>query len=393
MQELGVILLAAGQGTRMKSALPKVLHPIAGRPLFLHALAMAQRLLPARVAIVIGHGAEAVRQAYHGAAVAWAIQDQQLGTGHAVLCAKEVFDGFAGEVLILSGDVPLIEEDTLRAMVEKHCSRQAAVTLLTAALDRPQGYGRVMRDASGRITGIVEEKDASDGQRQILEVNAGVYVASSAFLFDALGAVKNDNRQGEYYLPDIVAIGLAQGKTIETVQVADAREMMGEYWQDLTSPGCESTTERPTWENLYWTAELPAGTGLSSNVCTAESPQALENCTLLEVANVEGTTACSLDADCAQGFCAANGVCQVISSGTCVSTANCAGGSTCDTDTNTCVFDGQPVFAGAVLNIESGSLNSWAYLRMNIVLRANTTTNQGPVVHDWALTYTCYSVN
>ena len=227
MQELGVILLAAGQGTRMKSALPKVLHALAGRPLFLHALATAQRLLPARVAIVIGHGADLVRQAHSGTAVAWAIQDKQLGTGHAVLCAKEVFDGFSGEVLILSGDVPLIKEATLRAMVDRHRSRQAAVTLLTAALDRPQGYGRVVRDASGRVTGIVEEKDASEGQRQIGEVNAGVYVASSAFLFAALGAVKNDNRQGEYYLPDIVAIGLAQGKTIETVQAADAREMMG----------------------------------------------------------------------------------------------------------------------------------------------------------------------
>ena len=227
MQELGVILLAAGQGTRMKSALPKVLHPLAGRPLFIHALGTAQRLLPARVAIVIGHGADLVRQAHSGTAVAWAIQDKQLGTGHAVLCAKEVFDGFSGEVLILSGDVPLIKEATLRAMVDRHRSRQAAVTLLTAALDRPQGYGRVVRDASGRVTGIVEEKDASEGQRQIGEVNAGVYVASSAFLFAALGAVKNDNRQGEYYLPDIVAIGLAQGKTIETVQAADAREMMG----------------------------------------------------------------------------------------------------------------------------------------------------------------------
>jgi len=227
MQELGVILLAAGQGTRMKSALPKVLHPIAGRPLFLHALAVAQRLLPARVAIVIGHGAEAVRHAYDGVAVAWAIQEKQLGTGHAVLCAKDVFNGFAGEVLILSGDVPLIKEETLRAMVAQHRRGQAVVTLLTAALERPQGYGRVLRDGSGKVTGIVEEKDASDDQRRIHEVNAGVYVASSAFLFAALSAVNNDNRQGEYYLPDIVAIGLAQGKAIETVQVADAREMMG----------------------------------------------------------------------------------------------------------------------------------------------------------------------
>ncbi len=227
MRELGVILLAAGQGTRMKSALPKVLHPIAGQPLFLHALGAAQDLAPARIVIVIGHGAEAVRQAYPKGDVAWAVQEKQLGTGHAVLCAREAFTGFDGDVLILSGDVPLIKESTLRAMIEQHRGQNAAVTLLTAVLDRPKGYGRVLRDGADRVTGIVEEKDASDLQRRIGEVNAGVYVASAKFLFSALSTVKNDNHQGEYYLPDIVAIGLAQGKIVETVQVADGREMMG----------------------------------------------------------------------------------------------------------------------------------------------------------------------
>ena len=227
MQKLGVIVLAAGQGTRMKSALPKVLHPLAGRPLFLHALTTAQRLAPSRVAVVIGHGGESVRQAYYGADVDWAIQEKQLGTGHAVLCGKAHFTDFSGELLILSGDVPLIQEGTLRAMVEQHRSCQAAVTLLTALLDRPTGYGRILRDGAGGVAGIVEEKDASDAQRQIREVNAGVYVVSSTFLFTALSSVKNDNQQGEYYLPDIVAVGLAQGKTVVTVQVSDAREMMG----------------------------------------------------------------------------------------------------------------------------------------------------------------------
>ena len=226
-QELGVILLAAGQGTRMKSALPKVLHPLAGRPLFLHALTTAQRLAPSRVAVVIGHGAESVRQAYGGEDVVWVIQEKQMGTGHAVLCAKAPFADFSGDLLILSGDVPLIKESTLRAMVEQHRNRKAMVTLLTASLDRPTGYGRVVRDAAGSVTRIVEENDASDAQRQIREVNAGVYVASSGFLFEALSTVKNDNQQGEYYLPDIVALGLAQGKIIETLQVADAHEMMG----------------------------------------------------------------------------------------------------------------------------------------------------------------------
>jgi len=227
MRELGVIILAAGQGTRMKSALPKVLHPLAGRPLFVHGLTTAQRLAPARVTIVIGHGAELVRQSYHGKDISWVIQERQLGTGHAVRCAETLFKDFSGDILILSGDVPLIQENTLRDMVERHRTRKAAATLLTASLDRPTGYGRVMRDATGNITGTVEEKDASDAQKQVCEVNAGIYVASSSFLFDALSTVTNDNQQSEYYLPDIVAIGLSQGQKIETVHVADAREMMG----------------------------------------------------------------------------------------------------------------------------------------------------------------------
>jgi bifunctional UDP-N-acetylglucosamine pyrophosphorylase/glucosamine-1-phosphate N-acetyltransferase len=227
MHELGIILLAAGQGTRMKSDLPKVLHSLGGKALFLHTLETAQRLGPERVAVVVGHGADAVRQAYNGNGVTWAIQDKQLGTGHAVLCAQEAFNGFAGEIIILSGDVPLIQENTLRAMIERHRRRNAAATLLTAVLEDPKGYGRVLRDDQGNLTGIVEEKDASDVQRKIREVNAGVYVASAPFLFAALSGVKNNNQQGEYYLPDIVAVGLDRGATIETATAEDAREMMG----------------------------------------------------------------------------------------------------------------------------------------------------------------------
>ncbi len=227
MQELGVVVLAAGQGTRMKYNLPKVLHPLGGRPLFLHVLRTAQRLNPNAVAIVIGHGAEAVRSAYAGNDVAWILQEQQRGTGHAVLCAKEAFKGFKGEVIILSGDVPFIREQTLLMLVAHHRSRNAAVTLLTAFLDEPKGYGRILRDDHGNATGIVEEKDATPAQRGIREVNAGVYVVSASFAFAALSEVKNHNQQGEYYLPDIVAIGLAQRADIETVRVDDVREMLG----------------------------------------------------------------------------------------------------------------------------------------------------------------------
>ena len=227
MNEVGVILLAAGEGKRMKSGLPKVMHSLGGKPLFLHVLATAQRLKPGKVTIVIGYGAETVKRAYGNGDVAWAVQQEQLGTGHAVLCARDSFREFAGDILILSGDVPLISERTLKAMIHSHRERQASLTLLTALLKEPHGYGRVLRNADGQIAGIVEERDASDAQKRIEEVNAGSYVASAQFLFSALEKVKNNNEQGEYYLPDIVRIGLDERKRIVTVRVDDPHEMIG----------------------------------------------------------------------------------------------------------------------------------------------------------------------
>jgi bifunctional UDP-N-acetylglucosamine pyrophosphorylase/glucosamine-1-phosphate N-acetyltransferase len=227
MKGIGVILLAAGQGVRMKSRLPKVLHPLAGKPLFLYTLGTALRLEPSAIVVIIGHGAEAVRRAYSGGHVNWVIQEKQLGTGHAVLCAKEGFRDFQGDVLILSGDVPLIREQTLNMMINIHRERKASLTFMTASLDVPTGYGRILRDARGKISGIVEERDATEAQKRIQEVNAGVYVAAPQFLFSALEQVKNHNQQNEYYLPDIVTIGLSHEKEIATVHVDDPREMMG----------------------------------------------------------------------------------------------------------------------------------------------------------------------
>src|SRR5262245_49505210 len=227
MNEVGIIILAAGQGKRMKSRLPKVMHPLCGKPLFLNVLTAAKRLKPGKVAIIIGHGAEAVKQAYPNGDVTWVVQEQQLGTGHAVSCARNSFGAFSGDVLILSGDVPLISEQTLNAIIHLHQQRGASLTLLTATLKEPRGYGRVLRDADGAIAGIVEERDATDAQQQIEEVNAGVYVVSAALLFSALEKVKNHNNQGEYYLPDIVAIALKQGERVATMKVDDACEMMG----------------------------------------------------------------------------------------------------------------------------------------------------------------------
>jgi bifunctional UDP-N-acetylglucosamine pyrophosphorylase/glucosamine-1-phosphate N-acetyltransferase len=211
----------------MKSAVPKVLHSLGGKALYLHVLETAKRLDPAVVAIVVGHAARTVQEACPVRDINWAVQEEQLGTGHAVLCAHDKFRGFNGDILILSGDVPLIEEQTLRMMIEHQRSSRADLSFLTAQLDNPKGYGRILRNAQGAIAGIVEEKDATDEQRQISEINTGIYVVSSPFLFDALATVKNHNQQKEYYLTDIVAIALRQGKEVEAVHVDDVRETLG----------------------------------------------------------------------------------------------------------------------------------------------------------------------
>ena len=193
MNEVGIIILAAGQGKRMRSSLPKVMHPLCGKPLFLHVLTTAKRLTPAKVAIIIGHGAEAVKQAYPNDDVTWIVQEQQLGTGHAVLCAENAFREFAGDVLILSGDVPLISGQTLNAIIHWHRQRNASLTLLTASLKEPRGYGRVLRHSDGEIAAIVEERDTTDAQQRIEEVNAGIYVDLRAIAI--FGARKSEKPQ------------------------------------------------------------------------------------------------------------------------------------------------------------------------------------------------------
>jgi bifunctional UDP-N-acetylglucosamine pyrophosphorylase/glucosamine-1-phosphate N-acetyltransferase len=227
MANLGVIILAAGQGTRMKSSLPKVVHSLGGKPLVVRILETATRLRPGRVAIVIGHGGEAVKQACPIGNKSWVVQREQLGTGHAVLCAQKFFHNFSGDILILSGDVPLLSESTLTVIIDTHRAQRAKLTVLTASRRQPTGYGRILRDHGGEITGVVEERDATTDQRQIQEVNAGIYVADPEFLFQALERVKNNNKQSEYYLPDIVAIGRAEGMKIATVRVDNAGEIMG----------------------------------------------------------------------------------------------------------------------------------------------------------------------
>lgn len=226
---LGAIVLAAGLGTRMRSNRAKVLHEIAGRPLLAYPLRALAPLTPERVAVVVGHQAAAVRKAALAAGlpgVDTALQAEQHGTGHAVQCALPVFDGFDGDVLILYGDVPFIQTETLQGLVEAHRKTDATLSLLTVWFEDPTGYGRIKRDDAGRVQGIVEQKDASPAERAIKEINPGFYCvrASALGLLDQLRA---NNAQGELYLTDLVALVAGQGQRVETVRLERADEVTG----------------------------------------------------------------------------------------------------------------------------------------------------------------------
>ena len=221
---LNIVILAAGQGKRMHSALPKVLHKLAGKPLLQHVLDSAARLDPERVCVIYGHGGEVVPQAFANRAIAWAKQEPQLGTGHAVMQALPHLDS-DGVSLILYGDVPLTRAESLGPLLA--AARAGNLALLTVALDDPTGYGRIVRDPSGKVTGIVEHKDASEDQRHIREVNTGILALPTKLLAGWLGRLTNTNAQREYYLTDIVAMAVQDGVTVDTRQPGAAWETFG----------------------------------------------------------------------------------------------------------------------------------------------------------------------
>jgi bifunctional UDP-N-acetylglucosamine pyrophosphorylase / glucosamine-1-phosphate N-acetyltransferase len=228
MSDIHVAVLAAGKGTRMKSALPKVLHRVAGEPLIDHVLRAAEAIEPATVTVIVGHLADAVKLSLskrmgHG----FALQEPQLGTGHALLQVEPHLRDANGTLVLLSGDVPLLRGATLRTMVRRHTESSAAATVLTARVSDPHGYGRIVRDGKGAVTAIVEEKDATDDQRRIHEINSGIYAFALAPLFGALRSLGASNAQGEYYLPDLVRIYRARGLAVETLVLDDAREILG----------------------------------------------------------------------------------------------------------------------------------------------------------------------
>ncbi len=228
MGNVAAIVLAAGKGTRMKSDLVKVMHLLGERPMITWPVGVARAVGASRIALVVGHQGEKVREYFAGdAGILFAEQSEQLGTGHAVACARGALEGFSGTVLILCGDVPLIREETLAAMLASHGARGATVSVLTTHLENPYGYGRVVKREGGRLVRIVEEKDATDDERSITEINSGIYCVEADFLFRAVGELKNDNAQGEYYLTDIIARAAEESLLCLAHPCGDASEVMG----------------------------------------------------------------------------------------------------------------------------------------------------------------------
>jgi bifunctional UDP-N-acetylglucosamine pyrophosphorylase/glucosamine-1-phosphate N-acetyltransferase len=220
---LDIVILAAGQGTRMRSALPKVLHPVAGRSMLGHVIHSARQLAPVGIHVVIGHGAEKVREAFKAEDIHFVVQEQQLGTGHAVAQAQPALA--SATTLVLYGDVPLIQPATLRALLAKASETQVA--LLTVKLADPTGYGRIIRNSRGQVEAIIEHKDATEAQRQVREGNTGILALPTAALAGWMARLSNNNAQGEYYLTDVIAMAVADGLEVVTETATAAMEVQG----------------------------------------------------------------------------------------------------------------------------------------------------------------------
>jgi UDP-N-acetylglucosamine diphosphorylase/glucosamine-1-phosphate N-acetyltransferase len=221
------LVLAAGMGKRMNSDLPKVLHPALGKPLVDYVLARLAPLRPDRVVVVVGHREKLVRAALAGRAVRFVTQSPQLGTGHAVQVAWSEVEPGADTVLVLAGDMPLVKTESLRRLLERHAREGNGVTFLSAILEDPTGYGRVIKNREGEFVKIVEEKDATPSERMTREVNSGIYCFAKGPLGEALGFLRAENRQKEYYLTDTLAYLRGRGKRVGVEQSPDPRECFG----------------------------------------------------------------------------------------------------------------------------------------------------------------------
>src|SRR5580765_5401835 len=226
-----IVILAAGKGTRMKSARPKVLHRVAGQPMIDYVLARAAAIHPRSTVLVVGHQAEILTSALaRHRGLNFVVQEPQLGTAHALLTTESALRGQTGTLVMLSGDVPLLSAETLKSLVDRHTSAEAAATVVTAVVDAPFGYGRIVRsstESGEQIARIVEEKDATPDERQICEINSGIYAFALDGLFDAVRSIASENAQNEYYLPDLVQIYRQRKLRVETVTVSNPDEIRG----------------------------------------------------------------------------------------------------------------------------------------------------------------------
>ena len=222
-----VVIMAAGKGTRMNSDLPKVLHRIRDRPLIDHVLATARQLHPERLILIVGHNHERVMAAVTGTDVEFVVQEPQLGTGHAVMQVLPLLNNFAGEVVILSGDVPLLQATTLLRLIFEHRSQSADVTVLSTIAPDPSGYGRIIRNGRGKFIKIVEHRDATPDELCVREINSGIYCFNAKALFQALADLRPENAKGEYYLTDAVHILNIRGRVMQAVDIADFWEVCG----------------------------------------------------------------------------------------------------------------------------------------------------------------------
>jgi UDP-N-acetylglucosamine diphosphorylase/glucosamine-1-phosphate N-acetyltransferase len=221
------LILAAGEGTRMKSDLAKVLHPVGGKTMIRWVLQAVRAVSPVRVIIVIGHQADDVRRELEGEPVEYVLQEQRLGTGHAALLAEGRFAGFTGTIVVLNGDTPLLRSATLERFIAYHRRSGASATVLSAEIDDPAGYGRIVRDERGGFLRITEHKDASDEMRSIREISSGLFCFESADLFAALGKVGRRNVQGEYYITDVMEILRCEGKRVGVYLCDQRDEVLG----------------------------------------------------------------------------------------------------------------------------------------------------------------------
>jgi len=227
MKSLITLILAAGKGTRMKSDLPKVIHKIDGKELVKYVIRQAKETGSSEIWLITGHKSELVREATKDLEVNYVEQKEQLGTGHAVMQAEDALKGKSGDVLILCGDVPLLKPSTLKKFRDYHVRSNAIATVMTTEFDDPFGYGRIIKDISGNIIRIVEQKDANQEEKAVKEINSGVYIIDKDELFNSLKHISSDNASREYYLTDVIGILKKQNKKVGTYLIADNTEILG----------------------------------------------------------------------------------------------------------------------------------------------------------------------